>query len=67
MSDMALVGIDLGKNCFHLHDQYKPGRELFRKKLSRQQMMRFFTNLPPCTVVMEAYAGAHFVARELTA
>lgn len=33
MSDMALVGIDLGKNCFHLHDQYKPGRELFRKKL----------------------------------
>lgn len=67
MSDLALVGIDLGKHTFHLHGQDKPGRELFRKKLSRQQMMRFFANLPACTVVMEACAGAHFVARELSA
>ncbi|MBP2272445.1 transposase [Pseudomonas sp. BP6] len=62
MSDLALVGIDLGKHTFHLHGQDKPGRELFRKKLSRQQMMRFFANLPACTVVMGACAGAHFVA-----
>lgn len=67
MSDLALVGIDLGKHTFHLHGQDQPGRELFRKKLSRQQMMQFFANLPACTVVMEACAGAHFVARELTA
>jgi transposase len=67
MSDLALVGIDLGKHTFHLHGQDKPGRELFRKKLSRQQMMRFFGNLPACTVVMEACAGAHFIARELMA
>ncbi|MFA7895762.1 IS110 family transposase [Pseudomonas putida] len=67
MSDLARVGIDLGKHTFHLHGQDKPGRELFRKKLSRQQMMRFFANLPACTVVMEACAGAHFVARELNA
>lgn len=67
MSNLALVGIDLGKHTFHLHGQDKPGQELFRKKLSRQQMMRFFANLPACTVVMEACAGAHFVARELTA
>ncbi|MCQ4243406.1 IS110 family transposase [Stutzerimonas stutzeri] len=65
MSELALVGIDLGKHSFHLHGQDKPGRELFRKKLSRQQMMRFFSNLPACTVVMEACAGAHFVARQL--
>lgn len=38
---------------------------MFRKKLSRQQMMQFFSNLPVCTVVMEACAGAHFVARQL--
>ncbi len=30
-------------------------------------MMRFFANLPACTVVMEVCAGAHFVARELIA
>ncbi len=46
MSDVAQVGIDLGKHSFHLHGQDKPGREVFRKKLSRQQMMRFFGNLP---------------------
>ena len=67
MSELALVGIDLGKNTFHLHGQDKPGRELFHKKLSRQQMMKFFGNLPACTVVMEACAGSHFVARELMA
>lgn len=66
MSNLALVGIDLGKHTFHLHGQDKIGRELFRKKFSRHQMMRFFANLPACTVVMEACAGAHFVARELT-
>lgn len=43
MSEFALIGIDLGKHTFHLHDQNKPGRELFRKKRSRQLMMRFFS------------------------
>jgi len=67
MSDLALVGIDLGKHTFHLHGQDKPGLALFRKKLSQQQMMRLFANLPACTVVMETCPGAHFVASELTA
>jgi transposase len=65
MSELALVGIDLGKHTFHLHGQDVSGREMFRKKLSRVQMMRFFGNCPTCTVVMEACAGSHFVAREL--
>jgi len=67
MSELVLVGIDLGKHSFHLHGQDKLRRELSRKKLSRQQMMRFFSNLSTCTVVMEACAGAHFVARQLLA
>lgn len=67
MSESALIGIDLGKHSFHLHGQDKLGREVFRKKFSRQQMMTLFGNLPACTVVMEACAGAHFVARQLMA
>ncbi|WLG83970.1 IS110 family transposase [Pseudomonas cucumis] len=67
MSESALIGIDLGKHSCHLHGQDKLGREVFRKKLSRQQMMTLFGNLPACTVVMEACAGAHFVARQLMA
>ncbi|MGH8438553.1 MAG: IS110 family transposase, partial [Pseudomonas sp.] len=64
MSESALVGIDLGKHSFHVHGQDKSGREVFRKKLSRAQMMQFFGNQPACTVVMEASAGAQFVARK---
>jgi hypothetical protein len=30
MSELAMVGIDLGKNSFHLHGQDKTGREVFR-------------------------------------
>lgn len=65
MSDLASVGIDLGKYTFHLHGQDKPGCEMFREKCSRKQMMRLFSIFPAFTLVMEAYAGAHFVAREL--
>jgi hypothetical protein len=57
----------LGKHTYRLLGQDKSGRELFRKKSSRQQMMRFFGTVPACTVVMEACAGSHYVARELMA
>lgn len=67
MSELALIGIDLGKHSFHLHGQDKLGREIFRKKLSRAQIMQFFGNLPASTVVMEACVGAHFFARKLNA
>ena len=67
MTAAALVGIDLGKHSFHLHGQDKAGRAVFRKKATRLQMMRFLGNLPACTVVMEACAGSHFVARQLRA
>ncbi|MGY2293769.1 IS110 family RNA-guided transposase [Pseudomonas sp. SDO528_S397] len=67
MSESALIGIDLGKHTFHLHGQDKSGREVFRKKCSRAQMMQFFSNAPSCVVVMEACAGSHFVARQLMA
>lgn len=65
MTTVALVGIDLGKHSFHLHGQDKSGREVLRKKTTRLQMMRFLGNLPSCTVVMEACAGSHFIARQL--
>ena len=67
MIQSALIGIDFGKHNFHLHGQDKSGREVFRKKLSRAQMMQLFGNMPSCVVVMEACAGAHFVARQLAA
>ncbi|WP_027796000.1 IS110 family RNA-guided transposase [Paraburkholderia acidipaludis] len=65
MNEVTLIGIDLGKHVFHLHAQDAKGHEVFRKKLSRTQLLPFFSNLKAVTVVMEACAGSHWLARKL--
>jgi len=65
MNAVTLIGIDLGKHSFHLHAQDGLGRMVFRKKLSRQQLLRTLSNVPACRVVMEACAGSHWLARRL--
>lgn len=32
MDTVSLIGVDLGKHCFHLHGQDASGRMVFRKK-----------------------------------
>ena len=65
MDKVALVGIDLGQTSFHLHGQDKAGRKVFGKKLTRRQLLTFFSKFQTSTVVMEACAGAHHMARKL--
>ena len=65
MQNVTLVGIDLGKHSFHVHGQDRTGKAVFRKKLSRKQLLEFFATFHGCTVVMEACAGAHWMARKL--
>jgi transposase len=65
MQNVTLVGIDLGKHSFHVHGQDRTGKAVFRKKLSRKQLLEFFAAFHGCTVVMEACAGAHWMARKL--
>lgn len=67
MEDVALIGIDLGKHSFHLHGQDKRGNALLRKKCSRPQLIQFLATFHPCTIVMEACAGSHHMARHLAA
>lgn len=67
MNHAALIGIDLGKHSFHLQAQDSSGRELFRKKTTRPQLIRLRAQQPPCTVAMEACAGTHCLAREIQA
>lgn len=61
MQNVALIGIDLGKHSFHIHCQDKSGNALLRKKL-----MQFLATCPSLVVVMEACAGAHFMARRIS-
>ena len=65
MNEVTLIGIDLAKHSFHLHAQDAAGRMVFRKKLSRQQLLRTLAKVSSCRVVMEACAGSHWLARQL--
>ena len=46
MNTVTLIGIDLGKHSFYLHGQDASGRMVFRKKLSRSQMLTTLANFP---------------------
>src|SRR5258707_306314 len=63
----AVIGIDIGKNSFHIvgHDEH--GAIVLRQKWSRGQVEARFANLPPCLVGMEACVGAHHLSRKLAA
>ena len=59
MDEAAIIGIDLAKRVFQLHGADDDGRVLYRKTLSRSQMLRFLAKQPRCVVAMEACATAH--------
>jgi len=59
------VGLDIAKNVFHVHGADRTGRAVIRRQLRRAELLRFFANIPPCTIGMEACATAHHWAREL--
>jgi transposase len=65
MNKVAIAAIDLGKHSFHLHAQDDRGHELYRKKFTRAALTQHLANLEPCTVVMEACGGAHFMAQQV--
>ena len=64
---IAVIGIDIGKNVFHLIGLDKRGAIVFKAKLSRSQLMARLANLSPCLIGMEACVGAHHLSRRLIA
>ena len=66
MGEVSIIGVDLAKNVFQIHGAAADGSVLFRKKLSRLQFARFMMDQPPCLVAMEACAGVHHWAREMS-
>lgn len=59
MSEVSIIGIDLAKQVFQLHGTGSDGSVLFRKRLSRSQVLAFLEKQPRCTVALEACATAH--------
>ena len=66
-AQIAVIGIDIGKNSFHVVGHDSRGAIILRQKWSRGQIEARLANLPPCLIGMEACVGAHHLARKLTA
>ena len=60
-----MIGIDIGKNSFHVVGHDKRGAIVLRQKWSRGQVETRLANLPPCLIGMEACVGAHHLSRKL--
>jgi transposase len=65
MNKFIRIGIDLGKNHFQVHALESEDGRVRTRKLSRQAMRKFFSEIEPCFVGMEACASSHYWAREL--
>jgi transposase len=59
------IGIDIGKDTFHLVGFDRDGQLVLRKQIKRLDLVATFEKLPRCIVGMEACLSAHFVSRTL--
>ena len=62
---IAVIGIDIGKNSFHVVGLDERGAIALRQKWSRGQVEARLANMPPCLIGMEACVGAHHLSRKL--
>lgn len=65
IEELAVVGIDIGKETFHLVGFDRSGQMVLRKQIKRLALSATFDHLPRCVVGMEACLSAHFVSRTL--
>jgi transposase len=62
---IAILGIDLGKNSCSVAGQDAAGHVILRKRMRRESVVKLTSELPACVVAMEACCGAHHLARLL--
>jgi len=65
MNEVSIIGLDLAKNVFQAHGAGADGSVVFRRKLSRAQLLKFMGEQSPCIVAMEACASAHHWGRAI--
>jgi transposase len=62
---ITTIGLDLAKIVFQIHGVDERGKVAARKQLKRAEMSKYFANLEPCLIGMEACGSAHYWARKL--
>jgi transposase len=66
-SKLISIGIDIGKDVFHIVGFDDDGKIALRRKFRRLALEAELQKLPRCIVGMEACLSAHFVSRRLRA
>jgi transposase len=61
------IGVDTSKSVFQLHGVDEAEKPVLRRKMTRDQMITFFSKLPPAVVGLEACGASHYWARRLQA
>lgn len=65
MGEVSIIGLDLAKNVFQAHGSAADGSVVFRRKLSRAQLLKFMATQPLCVVAIDACANSHHWGREI--
>jgi transposase len=61
---VAVIGVDIGKNSFHIVGLDARGAIVLRQKWSLGQVEGRLANISPCLIGMEACVGAHHLSRK---
>jgi transposase len=51
---VTTIGLDIAKQVFQVHGADRTGRAVVRRKLRRDEVARFFSEVEPCLVGIEA-------------
>ncbi len=65
VDNLTVLGIDIGKDVFHIVGFDGDGQIVVRRKIKRLALVKVFEQLPRCVVGLEACLSAHFVSRTL--
>jgi transposase len=66
MGEVSMIGLDLAKNVFQVHGVDALGAIVLRRQLRRGQVEKYFAQLAPTKVGMEACGSAHHWARVIS-
>ena len=64
---LKVIGLDIAKHVFQVHGVNETGKVVVRRKLRRADVLRWFADIDPTIVGIEACQTAHYWARELVA
>ncbi len=65
--DIAVLGIDLGKNSCSVVGLDESGKVILRRRMQRKTIISVAAKFSPCIIAMEACCGAHHLGRLLAA